>query len=143
MDDEDQRQNFVSEKHRAGWTKGAIKTAFRKEFGRTPNNEVERRVRAASQALSTATESDSKMASALELYRRWTAIGNVIIGQLRSRERIHKSLGIPPPAEMLHLERDWGKSAPPARKAVEQLVPMLQELLASIPPDEHTDEAAA
>lgn len=87
----------------------------------------------AREVLSKAIESDSEMQQALDLYAKWTAIGNIVFAQLRGRERLHKSLGIPSPAEMAGLARDWGTSAAAPRMAVATISQLLQELLASLP----------
>ena len=122
-------QAFVTAKMRAGWSKGAIKSALRKQFGPQPNAGLERYIREAKETLSIAVETELELAAALELYRRWTLIHNVVNAQLISRERLHRALKIPPPAEMLRLERDWGTSAPPPEEAGQQVVAQLKDLL--------------
>lgn len=122
-------QSFVASKLMAGWSKGAVKAGLREQFGPQSNAELERYMRDAKATLSVAVETDSAMAAALELYRRWTLIHNVVNAQLISRERLHRALKIPPPAEMLRLERDWGTSAPPPDEAVQQVVTQLKDLL--------------
>lgn len=125
--DQDRRE-FVAAKMGAGWSKGAIKAALRKQFGPQPNADLEGYLRDAKERLAVAVESDAAMTTALDLYRRWTAIHNVVNGQLISRERLHRALKIPPPAEMLRLERDWGTNAPPPAKAIETVETLLADL---------------
>lgn len=130
--EQNDRQQFVNEKMRAGWTKGALKAAMRRQFGPMANSELERLFREAKASFEKATESDPELAAALDLYARWVDIGNLVNAQIRARERLHKALGIPSPAEMLRLERDWATSPQSAREAAELITARSKNLMNAI-----------
>lgn len=129
---EEERQDFVVAKFRLGWTKGAVKAALRKEFGPQPNILMERLLTDAKGILASDTETDTEMSAALDLFKLWTALHNIANAQIRTRERLHKSLGIPSPSEMLGLERDWGTTATAPREAVIQACVSLKGIMEAI-----------
>ncbi|MDB5387378.1 MAG: hypothetical protein JWM11_3024 [Planctomycetaceae bacterium] len=124
----DERQKYVTDHLTAGWSNGEIKKGLRDKFGPQSHADMLRFFKTAKAGLNIAVENDAEMDKALDLYRRWVELGNVVLGQVRSRERVHKAMRIPPPGEMLQLKRDWGKSAPGPDEAIKQVEKLLEGL---------------